>query len=270
MTAMHPPINRPRVVRDTLTMLERNLLHNLRMPMGFLIVVLIPLIFLLLFVFVFGETLGAGLFPGGTREQYLTYIVPAILVMAAASASQMIAVWIAMDMKEGIISRFRTMPIAPSSVLAGHVYGGIGMIVLSTLSLLGIAFALGFRPHATGTDWLTLAVLLLMMALAFAWLSVGFGLAASGPDTASNLTMILMMLPFLSGGFVPLDSLPGPLRWFATNQPFTPMIDSIRGLLSTQPVNDLSLAFGWSLVLALIGFGWSMWLYKRRSGERHA
>jgi hypothetical protein len=137
----------PQPFGDTMTMLWRNILHNLRAPSGVITVTGIPLIFLLLVVYVFGETLGAGLMTGGTRDEYLAYITPAILLMAAASATQMIAVWISMDMSGGIIARFRTMAIARSSVLAGHVYGGTILITVSIAALLGFALLLGYRPQ---------------------------------------------------------------------------------------------------------------------------
>jgi ABC-2 type transport system permease protein len=150
----------PQPFSDTMTMLWLNILHNLRAPSGVITVIGVPLIFLLLFVYVFGETLGAGLMTGGTRDEYLAYITPAILLMAAASATQMIAVWISMDMSEGIIARFRTMAIARSSVLAGHVYGGAILVTVSIAALLGFAFLLGYRPRPmrwTGSRWLGLS-----------------------------------------------------------------------------------------------------------------
>ena len=198
----------PQPFSDTMTMLWRNILHNLRAPSGVITVIGIPLIFLLLFVYVFGETLGAGLMTGGTRDEYLAYITPAILLMAAASATQMIAVWISMDMSQGIIARFRAMAIARSSVLAGHVYGGTILITLSIAALLGFALLLGYRPQADALDWLALAGLVVLVGFALAWLSVAFGLAAKRPDTASNVPLLLMILPLLSGGFVPISRSP--------------------------------------------------------------
>jgi ABC-2 type transport system permease protein len=141
---------------DTMTMLWRNILHNLRAPSGVITVIGVPLIFLL-FVYVFGETLGAGRMTGGTGDECLAYITPAILLMAAASATQMIAVWIAMDMSQGISARFRTMAIARGSVLAGHVYGGTILITVSIAALLGFALLLATGPRPmlwTGSRWL--------------------------------------------------------------------------------------------------------------------
>jgi ABC-2 type transport system permease protein len=256
----------PQPFSDTMTMLWRNILHNLRAPSGVITVIGVPVIFLLLFVYVFGETLGAGLITGGTRDEYLAYIIPAILLMAAASATQMIAVWISMDMSQGIIARFRTMAIARSSVLAGHVYGGTILITVSIAALLGFALLLGYRPQADALDWLALAGLVVLVGFALAWLSVAFGLAAKRPDTASNLPLLLMILPLLSGGFVPLESLPGWLQGIAEYQPFTPIISTIRGLLAGAPQGrDAAWAVGWSIAIAVIGYVWSLWLYRRHA-----
>ena len=245
----------PRPFSDTMTMLWRNILHNLRAPSGVITVIGVPLIFLLLFVYVFGETLGAGLMTGGTRDEYLAYITPAILLMAAASATQMIAVWISMDMSEGIIARFRTMAIARSSVLAGHVYGGTILITVSIAALLGFALLLGHRPQADALDWLALAGLVVLVGFALAWLSVALGLAAKRPDTASNLPLLLMILP-----------LPGWLQGIAEYQPFTPIISTIRGLLADTPEGrDAAWAVGWSIAIAVIGYVWSLWLYRRHA-----
>ena len=256
----------PQLFSDTMTMLWRNILHNLRAPSGVITVIGIPLIFLLVFVYVFGATLGAGLTAGGTRDEYLAYITPAILLIAAASATQMIAVWISIDMSEGIIARFRTMAIARSSVLAGHVYGGTILITVSIAALLGFALLLGYRPQADALDWLALAGLVVLVGFALAWLSVAFGLAAKRPDSASNLPLLLMILPLLSGGFVPLESLPGWLQGIAEYQPFTSIISTIRGLLADTPVgSDAAWAIGWSIAIAVIGYVWSLWLYRRHT-----
>lgn len=269
MSTLSNPSTGPHIVKDTLTMTSRNLRHNLRMPSGIIVVIALPLIFLLLFVYVFGGTLGAGLTVGGTRQEYLSFITPAILLMAATSATQMIAVWISSDMKEGIVARFRTMPIAPSSVLAGHVYGGILLVIFTTATLLGVTLLLGYQPLATPQHWFALAGFLLLIAIALAWFTVALGLAAQGPETASNSTMLLMILPLLSNGFVPTDTLPVGLRWFADHQPFTPIITTIRSLLSGNPdIDAIIWAISWCTLVSVIGYAWSMRLYKSRAARR--
>jgi ABC-2 type transport system permease protein len=256
----------PRPFSDTLTMLWRNLLHNLRYPSGPIIVIAIPLVFLLLFVYVLGQTLGAGIATGGTREQYLAYITPAILLMAAASAPQMIAVWISMDMTEGIIARFRTMPIFRGSVLAGHALNGTILITVAITVLVGVTLLLGYRPQADPLGWLALAGLIVLVGFALSWLAVAFGLAAKRPDTASNMPLLLLILPLLSGGFVPIESLPGWLQGFAEYQPFTPIISTIRGLLTGgAEASDAARTVGWCVVITVIGYVWSLWLYRRHT-----
>ena len=156
-TTTNTTLARPRLVGDTVTMSRRNLLHNVRNPTGPILAIVGGAVILMLFVYVFGGTLGAGLIPGGTRSDYLAYIAPAIVLMGAVGIMQMIAVWISMDMSEGIVSRFRTMAIAPSSVLAGHACSGVVLVIVSTVPLLGFAMLLGYRPHADGLQWLALA-----------------------------------------------------------------------------------------------------------------
>lgn len=267
MSTTHlPGTARPQPFADTMTMLRRNILHHLRAPSGTLMIIAVPLIMLLLFVYVLGGTLGAGITTGGTRDQYLGYITPAILLTTAASAMQMIAVWISMDMSTGIIARFRTMAISHGSVLAGHVAGGTILIALAIAVLLALTLLLGYRPQADPLHWLGFAGLVLLAGFALSWLAVAFGLFAKRPDTASNLPLVLMILPLLSGGFVPTDSLPGWLQGFAQYQPFTPIINTIRGLLaSTTDKRDATWAVCWCVAIAVAGYVWSLWLYRRHA-----
>lgn len=268
MTTTSSP-SRPHLVSDTITMVGRNLKHNLRMPVGIVMVILIPVVFMLLFVYMLGGSLGAGLTPGGTRADYLAYITPAILLMAAASATQMIAVWISTDMTEGIVARFRTMAIARSSVLAGHVYGGVILVLFSTAILLGFAVLLGYRPRATPLGCLALAGFILLLGIALSWLTVALGLAAQGPETASNTTMLLMILPLLSNGFVPTESLPGWLQGFAEHQPFTPIVTTMRAILEgTSDAGAFLWAIGWCIAITVAGYAWSLTLYQLRAAGR--
>ena len=221
------------VLRDSVTMLRRNLLHWLRYPSLAIMLVAQPVVFLLLFVHVFGGTLGAGL-PGvqggGDRAEYLVFITPGILVMAVASVALGTAVEVALDMTGGIIARFRTMDIAQVSVLTGHVLGAVVKTLFAVAFALAFALLLGYRSDAGPGHWLIALVLLGLMAFAMTWLTVGMGLAADSVETASNTPILLVILPFLSSGFVPTDAMPWGLRHFAEHQPFTPMIDSLRAL----------------------------------------
>jgi ABC-2 type transport system permease protein len=262
-------------LKDSRTMLRRQLLHMLRYPSMTVLLIGMPIAFLLLFVYVFGGTLGAGL-PGSVagmsgaagRTAYLAYVTPAIVVMAAAAAAQGTAISVAMDMTEGIVARFRTMAISPGSVLAGHVLGSIIQSLLAMGVLLLVSLGLGYRPSAGPTDWVLLLGMLTFTAFALTWLCIALGLVSKSVETASNLPMFLVFLPFLGSGFVPVDSMPAGLAWFAEHQPFTPIIETVRGLLNggTAPVDSGTaiVAVAWCAGISLVSYLWSMRLYRAR------
>jgi ABC-2 type transport system permease protein len=253
-------------VTDSATMLRRNLRHALRYPVLTLMVAGIPVVLLLLFVFVFGGTLGAGLGGlSGGRAQYAEFLTPGILVLAIASAAQGTAITVAMDMNEGIIARFRTMSIARASVLTGHVVGAVIQTMIGLAFVVVVALLVGFRPDANPVEWLAAIGLLVMASFALSWLSVAMGLAATTVESASNLPMPLILLPFLGSGFVPTGSMPAGLRWFAEYQPFTPIIDTLRGLLTGAAIGSSALlAVAWCAALALVGYLWGRARYARR------
>ena len=253
-------------VRDSATMLRRNLLHVRRYPSLTIMLVAQPILFLLLFVYVFGGTLGAGLpgQKGGGRSDYLVFITPGILIMTVCSVALGTAISAATDMTTGIIARFRTMDIARVSVLTGHVLGAVIRTGLAVLIVTAFAFLMGFHSEAGVLDWLGAIALLLLIAFSLTWLTVGMGLAADSVETASNTPLFLVMLPFISSGFVPTDAMPAGLRQFAEHQPFTPMIDTLRALVTGTPTNsDLWFAIGWCVLIALLGFLWSRRLFLR-------
>ena len=250
---------------DSATMLRRNLRHMQRYPSMTLMLIGQPIVFLLLFVYVFGGTMGAGIagLKGG-RSEYLAYITPGILLMTIASVSLGTAISVAMDMTKGIMSRFRTMSIARVSVLTGHVLGAMIQTFLALVVVTGVAIALGFRPHASALDWLGLVGVLALFALALTWFTVALGLVSDSVETASNLPMFLVLLPFLGSGFVPTSTMPAGLRWFAANQPFTPLIEIVRGLLTGHPDGGTALrAVLWSVAIAALGYVWAKRLYNR-------
>jgi ABC-2 type transport system permease protein len=256
-------------VADSATMLRRQLRHMLRYPSMTLMLAGLPIVLLLLFVYVFGGTLGAGLggFSGGfsgDRADYVDYVTPGIMLITVASAAQGTAISVAMDMTEGIIARFRTMAIARVSVLTGHVLGTMIQTMLSIAVVIGVALLVGFRPTAGPGDWITAIGVLAMITLALTWLSVALGMVSKSVETASNLPMFLMLLPFLGSGFVPTDSMPAGVRWFAEYQPFTPATETLRGLLLGTPIgNNAIIAVAWCAGIALLGYLWARRLYIR-------
>jgi ABC-2 type transport system permease protein len=277
MTAAH-------LAADSATMLRRSLRRMRRYPSLTLFIAGIPVVLMLLFVYVFGGALGAGIGApglvapglvapagaaagdGGTagREAYLAYVVPAILLIAVVGAAQGTAISVAMDMTQGIVARFRTMAIARTSVLGGHLMGAVVQTALATALVVAVALLIGFRPATGPLAWLGAAGLLALVTVAVTVLAVGLGLAADSVETASNSPMILMLLPFLGSGFVPTASMPGPLRWFAEVQPFTPIGEALRSLLLGTPSgNALPIALAWCLAISLAGWLWSARLYER-------
>jgi ABC-2 type transport system permease protein len=252
-------------VRDSATMLRRNLLHLRRYPGLSLFPILMPVVFLLLFVYVFGGTLGNGLEVGGGRDAYVEFLTPGMLMFTVAGAAQIVAISVAMDVTQGIVARFKTMRIWRPAVLAGHVLGNLMLTAVSVAVVIAVALAIGFSPTAGPLEWLAVVGLLVLVAFALTWLSVALGLLAKSVETASNTPMFLFLLPFLGSGFVPTDSMPAGLRWFADSQPFTPITDTFRGLLGGEHVGGTGVvAVAWSLAIAAAGFVWANYLYNRR------
>ncbi|HEU5331282.1 MAG TPA: ABC transporter permease [Actinocrinis sp.] len=251
-------------------MLRRNLRHMQRYPSLTLMITLMPLVFLLLFVYVFGGTLGSGLGSGmpaglhGGRAAYADYVAPAIILMAVAAAAQGTAIAVAQDMTEGVIARFRTMAVARSSVLTGHVVGATIQTLIGVAVVTAAAIGVGFRPHANAMEWLAALGVVLLLTLAVTWLCVGLGLSAKSVETASNSPMFLILLPFLGSGFVPTDSLPTGMRWFAEYEPFTPVNETLRGLLTGTRIGDnLLITLAWCVGTAVLSYAWSRRLYER-------
>ncbi|WP_436525395.1 ABC transporter permease [Actinoplanes sp. HUAS TT8] len=244
-------------VRDSSTMLRRNLLHARRYPSLTLNLLLTPIMLLLLFVYIFGDTLGAGL--GGGRSEYIAYLVPGLLLMTIGSTVIGTAVSVSTDMTEGIIARFRTMAIHRGSVLVGHVIGSVLQSVASVVLVGLVGVAIGFRStDATVLDWLAAFGLLVLFALALTWIAVGMGLISPSAEAASNNAMPLILLPLLSSAFVPIDKMPGWFQPIAEYQPFTPAIETLRGLLlGTEIGHNGWLAVAWCVGLAILGYLWA-------------
>ncbi|WP_436531024.1 ABC transporter permease [Actinoplanes sp. HUAS TT8] len=251
-------------ITDSRTMFQRQLLHLKRYPSLTIMLIGLPVIFLLLFVYVFGGTLGAGL--GGGRSEYVNYLTPGILLFTVAGAVAGTAISIAMDMTEGIVDRFRSMAIARASLLTGHVLGSLVQIFIALLFVLGIALLIGFRPDATPIEWLAVLGILLATSFALTWLAVALGMAADSVETASNTPMFLSLLPFLGSGFVPTETMPPGLRQFAEYQPFTPVIETLRGLLlGTGIGNSAWITLAWCAAISVLSYLWAKRRYNQKA-----
>ncbi|NEE32614.1 ABC transporter permease [Streptomyces sp. SID7982] len=244
--------------RDTTTMLRRNLLHARRYPSLTLNLLLTPVMLLLLFVYIFGDVMSAGI-GGGDRSDYIAYIVPGLLLLTIGSAVVGTAVSVSNDMTEGIIARFRTMAIHRSSVLVGHVVGSVLQSVLSVVVVGAVGVAIGFRStDATVLEWLAAFGLLVLFSAALTWVAVGMGLISPNAEAASNQALPMVLLPMLSSAFIPVETMPGWFRPIAEYQPFTPAIETLRGLLlGTEIGHNGWLAVGWSLGLVVLGYFWA-------------
>jgi len=247
---------------DSATMLRRNLKHILRYPSMIAFMILMPVGFLLLFVYILGGTIGPAGHTG--RAAYATFITPGIIALTVVAASTSTAVFVASDMTGGITARFRTMPIARVSMLAGHVGRGVIQIVLGMVAVTAVALLCGFRATASATHWLAAAAILVLFAFALTWLSVALGLAAKTVEAASNAPTPLIILPFLGSGFVLTASMPTAVRWFAEYQPFTPVINTVRGLLVGGAIgHNAVLAIAWSLAITAGSYLWARALFRR-------
>ncbi|MBT2396154.1 ABC transporter permease [Streptomyces sp. ISL-100] len=251
-------------LRDSMTMLRRNLKHMLRYPSMTITIVMMPIVMLLLFVYVFGGALGTGIGAGADRGDYTNYVVPGIILMAVTSGAITTAISVCTDMTEGIVNRFRTMSISRGSMLTGHVFGSVIQAAAILVLVTGASFAVGFRPDASAVEWIAALGLLLFLSFGLSWISAAMGLGAKTIEAASNAPMPMTFLPFLGSAVVTPDSMPTALRWFAEYQPFTPINETLRGLLLGTPIgNDGWIALAWCAGLALVGYLWSRAVFNR-------
>lgn len=259
-------INISLTLHDSATMLRRDIRHSLRNLTMTVSGLLTPTIMLLLFVFVFGGTIGSGL--GGVTHigSYINYVAPAIIIMTVGTGCETTAINLCMDMAEGIITRFRTMAISRASVLTGQVLGSLIRTMMSIVLVLGIALLMGFRPTTSLVNWIEALGLIALFTFAISWMGVVFGMVGKTPAGANSLSLIFVLLPFISSAFVRTESMPVGIRWFAEYQPFTPIIDTLRGLLLGTPIgNSAILAVAWCVGLALVGYLLARAIYNRDS-----
>ncbi len=251
-------------LRDSATMLRRDVQHSLR-NLSIVFVLPVPIIMLLLLNYVFGGAIGAGLGGMAHNGTYINYLAPGILIMTVGSGCAATALNLCMDMSEGIITRFRTMAIFRASVLLGQVLGSLIRTLIGVGLVLGVALLMGFRPTTNPVAWIEALGLIALVTLAITWMGVVFGLVGKTPAGANSLSLIFQLLAYTSSAFVSLGSMAVGVRWFAEYQPFTPIIDTLRGLLLGTPIGSTSvvLAVAWCVGLILVGYLGAQALYNR-------
>jgi ABC-2 type transport system permease protein len=249
-------------IKDTWTMAKRSLKHIVRSSDTIITVVLTPVAIMLMFVYV----LGGALEHQTGSVKYIDFITPAIIILTVISGIAYAAFRLNGDIQKGIINRFRTMPVAPSSILGGQAVSSALSNLFSSLIVLAVAFAVGFRTNAGLAEWLLFAGLTVLFTLATTWMAIYFGLKAKSPEGAGSFSYLLMLLIFLSPSFVPTSSMTPLLRGFANNQPFTPVIETMRSLLTNGVAGDkVWLAFGWSAGILVLMYVLSIRQYKAKS-----
>ena len=244
---------------NTAVLTGRSLRHITRSPDTIITTLIMPIVFMLLFVYVFGGAMNEG------PDSYVNYLLPGILLITIASSISYTAFRLFMDMKSGIFERFRSMPIARSSVLWAHVLTSLVATLISLVVVVLVALLMGFRSGAGVPAWLAVAGILILFTLALTWLAVTVGLSAKTVDGASAFSYPLIFLPFISSAFVLTETMPGPVRAFAEHQPVTPIVNAIRDLYTRQPVNtDIWIAFAWCVGILVAAYALAMATYHRK------
>jgi ABC-2 type transport system permease protein len=253
-------VSRPvSAVNDSLTMAARCLRLSRRNIEALMTSLTLPIMLMLLFVYLFGGAIHTG-------TKYVTYVVPGVLLLCAGFGSSLTAVSVTQDMAGGIVDRFRSMDIGGAAVLGGHVVASVVRNFASTVLVFGVAFLIGFRPHASALDWLGVVGILLIFVAAFSWLATAFGVLAKSPEAASGFTFLMMFLPYPSSAFVPVNTMPSWIHGFARHQPTTPVIETIRGLLLGTPVGSSPWqALAWCAGILVVSVGLATVLFQRRT-----
>jgi ABC-2 type transport system permease protein len=243
---------------DAATMVGRCVRLSTRNLEAMMTSLFLPVMLMLLFVYLFGGAIDTG-------TKYVTYVVPGVILLCAGYVSANTAVTVTQDMQGGIIDRFRSMDIGGAAVLTGHVVASIARNAASTVLVLGVALAIGFRPHAGALAWLGAAAILLAFVLAITWLAATIGLLAKTAEAASGFTFFVAFLPYPSSAFVPIDTMPGWLQGFSRHQPVTPVTETVRGLLLDTPVgNNAWWALAWCGGIVAASVVLSTVLFQRR------
>jgi ABC-2 type transport system permease protein len=244
---------------DSTIMLRRNFSQTVRNPTAVFSAILFPIVIMLMFVYVLGGAFNVGV-------DYIDYATPGLIVMGIAYGLSATAVAVNSDMTKGIINRFKVMDISRGAVLTGHVVASMLRSVVAITAIIGVAFLIGFRPSASLLDWVSVIGFIVLIAFATSWFTVALGLAAKTVESAGLATVPLIMLPFLSSAFVPADTMRTGVRQFAEYQPFTPIIETLRGLLNGTPsAGDAIAALAWSVGIAIVGYLWALATFRRRA-----
>ncbi|MEU7876034.1 ABC transporter permease [Dactylosporangium sp. NPDC049140] len=246
-------------VADSTIMLRRNFKHTVRNPVTVFNAVLFPIVMALMFVYVLGGAFDVGV-------KYINYVTPGLIVMAISYGLGATATAVNADMTTGVINRFKVMDVSRAAVLTGHVVETTLRALVAVAAIVGVAFAMGFRPDAGFADWLGVAGLVLLLAFAASWITVALGLAAKSAESAGLGTVPLIMLPFLSSAFSPAEKMGAGVKQFAEYQPFTPIIETLRGLLIGTPSTGSAIqAVAWCAGIGLVGYLWALRSFKRRA-----
>jgi ABC-2 type transport system permease protein len=244
---------------DAVIMLRRNLKHTLRNPITVFNAVLLPVVIMLMFVYMLGNAFNVG-------EKYIDYATPGMILLAVAYGLGATATEVNSDMTTGIINRFRVMDVSRGAVLTGHVIVTMARSLISIAAIIGVAFGLGFRSPASFGDWLAVIGIIVAACFATSWLTVAMGLAAKTPQSAGLATVPLIMLPFFSSAIVPAAKMGQGVRQFAEYQPFTPIIESLRGLLAGSPsAGYAAAALAWCAGIGIAGYVWSVATFRKRA-----
>jgi ABC-2 type transport system permease protein len=244
---------------DTAVLTGRSLRHILRSPDTIITTAVTPVAIMILFVFVFGGAIDTGSY------SYIDYMLPGILLITIASGVAYTAYRLFLDLQGGIFERFQSMPIARSSVLWAHVLTSLAANLVSVAIVVGVALIMGFRTGASVAAWLAVAGILILFTVSLTWIAVIAGLSAKTVDGASAFSYPLIFLPFISSAFVPTDSMPGPVAWFAEHQPVTSIVDTLRALFAEQPVgSDSWIALAWLVGITIVAHAIAIAIYRRK------
>jgi ABC-2 type transport system permease protein len=244
---------------DTAVLTGRSLRHIMRSPDTIITTTIMPIAFMLLFVYVFGGAITTG------SDSYVNYLLPGILLITIASGVSYTAFRLFTDLQSGIFERFQSLPIARPSVLWAHVLTSLSANMISVVVVVGVAVVMGFRSGAGVGAWLAVAAILSVFTLALTWLAVIAGLSANSVDGASAFSYPLIFLPFISSAFVATATMPGPVRAFAENQPVTSIVNAIRDLFTQQPVGtDIWIALAWCVGILIVAYTLATLTYRRK------